>query len=56
MAGRLRRDTADVLVSEGATDEEYYASTTACRDRAMVGVLPSRTLARDERSSERALL
>jgi hypothetical protein len=54
VTGRLRRNTAGVLVSEVDKDEEIYDSTAACRGRAMDGVLPSGTQVRDERSSERS--
>ena len=56
VAGRLRRNTAGVLISEVDTDEEIYDSTVAWRDRAMDGTLHSGTLVRDERSKERTRL
>jgi deaminated glutathione amidase len=56
VTGRLRRNTAGVLVSEVDTDEEIYDSTVAWRDRAMDGVLHSGTLVRDARSEERTRL
>lgn len=56
VTGRLRRNTAGVLVSEVDTDEEIYDSTAAWRDRAMSGVLHSGTLVRDARSERRTRL
>jgi deaminated glutathione amidase len=56
VTGRLRRNTAGVLVSEVDTDEPVYDSTVNWRDRAMDGVLHSGTLVRDERSDERTRL
>jgi hypothetical protein len=56
ITGRLRRNTAGVLVSEVDTDVEIYDSTVAWRDRAMDGVLHSGTLVRDGRSEERTRL
>ena len=56
VTGRLRRNTAGVLISEVDTDEEIYDSTAAWRDRAMDGVLHSGTLVRDRRSEERTRL
>jgi len=48
ITGRLRRNTAGVLVSEVDTDVETYDSTSAWRERAMDGVLHSGTLVRQE--------
>jgi deaminated glutathione amidase len=56
VTGRLRRNTAGVLVSEVDTNEPIYDSTIAWRDRAMDGVFHSGTLVRDERSDERTRL
>ena len=56
VTGRLRRNTAGVLVSEVDTDEPVYDSTVAWRDRAMDGVLHSGTLVRDTRTDERTQL
>jgi predicted amidohydrolase len=56
VTGRLRRNTAGVLISEMDTDEEIYDSTAAWRDRAMSGILHSGTLVRDARSERRARL
>jgi hypothetical protein len=53
MTGRLRRNTAGVLVSEVDTDEDIYDSMVAWRDRAMDNVLHSCTLVLDGRSDER---
>ena len=56
VAGRLRRNTAGVLISEVDTDEEIYDSTVAWRDRALDGTLHSGALVRDERSKEHTRL
>jgi deaminated glutathione amidase len=56
VTGRLRRNTAGVLVLEVDTDEEIYDSAAAWRDRAMDGILHSGTLVRDGRSEERPRL
>lgn len=56
VTGRLRRNTAGVLVSVVDTDEGLYDSTVAWRDRAMDGVLHSGTVVRDRRSDERTRL
>jgi predicted amidohydrolase len=53
ITGRLRRNTAGVLISEVDTDAEIYDSTAAWRTRAIDGVLHSGTLVRDERSEAR---
>jgi len=53
ITGRLRRNTAGVLISEVDTDEKIYDSTVDWRERAMDGVLHSGTLVRDERSEVR---
>lgn len=53
--GRLRRNSAGVLISEVDTDEEIYDSTCDWRDRALDGVLHSGTLVNDERSEDRTL-
>lgn len=49
--GRLRRNTAGVLISTVDTAERLYDSTAAWRDRAMVGVLHSGTPINDPRGS-----
>jgi predicted amidohydrolase len=56
VAGRLRHNSAGVLISEVDTDEEIYDSTVAWRDRAMDGILHSGTHVRDKRSEERTRL
>jgi predicted amidohydrolase len=56
VAGRLRRNTTGVLISEVDASEQNYASTIAWRARAMEGVLHSGTLVRDRRSDERTRL
>lgn len=56
ITGRLRRNTAGVLVSEVDVNERIYDSTAAWRERAMSGVLHSGALVRDERSENRKRL
>jgi hypothetical protein len=56
LTGRSRRHTADILVSEVNTDEQFYDSAVAWRDRAMRGILHSGTLVRDVRSDARTQL
>ncbi len=56
MTGRLRRNVAGMLVSTIDTDEQWYDSTAAWRDRAMRGVFHSGTLVKDRRSEERTEL
>ncbi|MHC5032643.1 MAG: carbon-nitrogen hydrolase family protein [Planctomycetota bacterium] len=53
MTGRLRRNTAGILVSTVDTEEELYDSTAPWRDRAMDGVLHSGETVRDSRSGNR---
>jgi deaminated glutathione amidase len=55
VTGRLRRNTAGVLISELDTEEQIYHSTVAWRERAMGGTLHSGTLV-DERSRDRTKL
>ena len=52
----LKECTEGVLVSTFDTEESWYDSTEAWRDRAMNGVLHSGTLVQDERSAERTRL
>jgi deaminated glutathione amidase len=56
ITGRLRLNTAGILVSEVDIDEQLYDSTVAWRDRAMSGIFHSGTLIRDRRSDERRRL
>lgn len=56
ITGRLRRNTAGVLISEVDTDKPVYDSTADWRDRAMSGILHSGTLVRDKRSVNRTQL
>jgi predicted amidohydrolase len=56
VTGRLRRNTAGVLVSEVDTDAEIYDSTADWRERAIDGILHSGTLVPDQRSDERTRL
>jgi predicted amidohydrolase len=51
--GRLRRNTAGVLISTVDTDQEIYDSTAPWRDRVMTGVLHSGTVVSDPRSTDR---
>ncbi|HEV8246998.1 MAG TPA: carbon-nitrogen hydrolase family protein [Polyangiaceae bacterium] len=53
ITGRLRRNTAGVLVSAVNTKRQYYDSTLAWRQRAMGGIFHSGNLVRDSRSSDR---
>lgn len=54
--GRLRLNTAGVLVTSVNTNARLYDATVSWRHRAMGGVLHSGTLVRDRRSSERTKL
>ncbi|MCI2416841.1 carbon-nitrogen hydrolase family protein [Saccharopolyspora sp. K220] len=54
--GRLRRNTAGVLVSTVDIGKELYDSTAAWRDRAMAGILHSGTAVDDPRSKGRKVL
>lgn len=54
--GRLRRNTAGILVSTINTSKKLYDSTIAWRDRAMRGVFHSGTLVKDPRSYKRSKL
>jgi len=54
--GRLRLNSAGVLVSTVNTKQQLYDSTVAWRDRAMRGTFHSGTLVRDRRSRERTRL
>jgi len=56
VTGRLRRNTAGVLISSVDTDADVYDSTEVWRDRAMSGVLHSGTLVKDARSDDRTRL
>jgi deaminated glutathione amidase len=56
VTGRLRRNTAGVLISELDTEEQIYDSTVAWRERAMGGTLHSGTLVDDERLRDRTTL
>jgi deaminated glutathione amidase len=53
ITGRLRRNTAGILLSRVDTGIRYYDSTVAWRDRAMNGIFHSGTLVRDKRSNDR---
>lgn len=54
--GRLRRNTAGVLISTVDTTDDLYDSTRAWRDRAMNGILHSGTVITDPRSTDRTTL
>jgi predicted amidohydrolase len=56
VTGRLRRNTAGVLVSTVDTREPLYDSTSAWRPRAMRGVLHSGRTVRDPRSENKTEL
>ncbi len=53
ITGRLRRNTASVLISEVDDQEEFYDSTVVWRNRAMRGIYHSGRLVRDKRSADR---
>ena len=56
VTGRLRLNTAGVLVSEVTTDEQLYDSTVDWLNRAMDGIFLSGTLVRHRRSDDRTRL
>jgi hypothetical protein len=56
ITGRLRRNTAGVLLSTVNTKEHLYDGTAGWRDRAMRGVFHTGTLVRDKRSDDRTRL
>jgi predicted amidohydrolase len=56
VTGRLRRNTAGVLISTVDTTEPLYDSTSAWRGRAMRGVMHSGRTVRDPRSENRTEL
>ncbi len=56
ITGRLRLHTADVLISTVDTNERFYDSTLAWRERSMRGVFHSGTLVRDRRFDDRTVL
>jgi deaminated glutathione amidase len=56
ITGRLRLNSAGILVSKVNTGEQLYDSTVAWRDRAMRSIFHSGTLVRDTRSDERTRL
>ncbi len=56
VTGRLRLNTAGVLISEVNTDEQIYDSTVDWRDLAMDGIFHSGTLVSDRRSDDRTRL
>jgi len=53
ITGRLRSNTAGVLISTVDTTERFYDSTRAWRERSMRGVFHSGVLLRDRRSDDR---
>ena len=53
VTGRLRLHAAGILLSDVDTDERFYDSTAAWRDRAIQGIFHSGTLVRDPRSDDR---
>jgi predicted amidohydrolase len=53
ITGRLRSNTAGVLISTVDTTERFYDSTRAWRERSMRGVFHSGELVRDRRSDDR---
>ncbi len=53
ITGRLKRNTAGILISTIDTSENFYDSTVAWRDRAIAGVYHSGKAIRDKKSSDR---
>ena len=53
ITGRLRNNTAGVLITEINTRKTFYDASEACRDRAIEGVLHSGKLVSDPRSRDR---
>jgi predicted amidohydrolase len=51
--GRLRLNTAGILITTVDTEEQFYDSTVDWRDRAMKGIYHSGTLVQDSRSEKR---
>ncbi len=56
ISGRLRRNTAGVLISTVDTHKTWYDSTVTWRERARRGIFHSGMLVRDRRSDERTQL
>jgi deaminated glutathione amidase len=56
ITGRLRRNTAGVLISTVDTNQRLYDGTAGWRNRAMRGVYHTGTLVRDRRSAQRTRL
>ncbi len=56
ITGRLQLHTAGILLSTVDTEEPFYDSTVAWRDRAMRGIFHSGTLVQDERTDKRTQL
>ncbi len=56
IAGRLRKNSAGVLITAVDTEAELYDSTVAWRERAMNGIYHSGTLVQDARSDDRTSL
>ena len=56
ITGRLRRNTAGVLLTTVNTNADFYDSTVAWREHAMHGVFHSGQIVRDKRSDQRRQL
>ena len=56
VVGRLRRNVAGVLITAKDSEEQFYDSTAAWRDRTMSGVFHSGRLVKDGRSDNRKSL
>lgn len=56
ITGRLQLHTTGILLSIVDTDEPFYDSTVAWRERAMNGIFHSGTVVQDERSDKRTQL
>ncbi len=56
ITGRLQPHTSGILLSTVDTEEPFYDSTVAWRERAMNGIFHSGTLVQDERTDKRTQL
>ncbi|HEY5363138.1 MAG TPA: carbon-nitrogen hydrolase family protein [Aestuariivirga sp.] len=56
ITGKLRRNQSGILISTIDTNQKWYDSTAAWRERAVNGILYSGTLVKDSRSTNRTKL
>ncbi|WP_096187616.1 carbon-nitrogen hydrolase family protein [Evansella halocellulosilytica] len=56
ITGKLRRNVSGTLISNVDTEQEYYDSTKAWRDRAIEGIFHSGSLVEDSKSENRTTL